>query len=228
MLVVGLGIAVIVVIAWRTSVFYDETAPRSEVSEATTTPTAPAEDDFTNVLFIGDSYTGGSDMNVGPEWPELVGRQASDWLVQKDGVGGSGFIAAGQSRPIPTRLDGTLAMYRGLDLVVVAAGINDVGLRPTRVIARAVEDVLERIQAETDAKVVLVSPFAPTGPSQGTLDLAAAEKSIAEDMGVEFIDVSQLFVGNTNMIGSDGIHPTDEGHAYIAEQVGPDVVASVS
>jgi lysophospholipase L1-like esterase len=51
-------------------------------------------------------------------------------------------------------------------------------------------------------------------------DVLASE---ARAEGAKFVDpiAEQWFVGSPELIGKDGVHPTDAGHAYMANKIAP-------
>ena len=51
--------------------------------------------------------------------------------------------------------------------------------------------------------------------------------SEAHAVGAEFVDpiADRWFVDRPDLIGADGVHPTDAGHAYMADKIVPLVSA---
>ena len=49
----------------------------------------------------------------------------------------------------------------------------------------------------------------------------------ARAVGATFIDpiAERWFVGRPDLIGEDGVHPTDAGHAYMADKIAPLIAA---
>jgi len=52
----------------------------------------------------------------------------------------------------------------------------------------------------------------------------------ARAMGAVFVDplAEGWFVGRPDLIGPDGVHPTDAGHAYLAEKIAPLISAQLT
>ena len=48
-------------------------------------------------------------------------------------------------------------------------------------------------------------------------------------MGATWIDpiAERWFVGRPDLIGADGVHPTDAGHAYMADKIAPLIAAQL-
>jgi lysophospholipase L1-like esterase len=62
------------------------------------------------------------------------------------------------------------------------------------------------------------------------LGIRDALKYQAGVAGATFIDpIAQgWFVGRPELIGKDGVHPTDAGHAYMAEKIAPLIGAQLA
>jgi lysophospholipase L1-like esterase len=45
----------------------------------------------------------------------------------------------------------------------------------------------------------------------------------AKNVGASFVDpiAQRWFVGRPDLIGKDGVHPTDAGHVYLADKIAP-------
>jgi hypothetical protein len=72
--------------------------------------------------------------------------------------------------------------------------------------------------------VLVIGPAWPTADPPATVlrirDILAFQTGL---VGATFVDpIAQgWFVGRPDLIGPDGVHPTDAGHAYLAEQIAP-------
>jgi lysophospholipase L1-like esterase len=55
------------------------------------------------------------------------------------------------------------------------------------------------------------------------LELRDTLRGQAKAIGAVFVDplAEGWFVGRPELIGADGVHPTDAGHAYMAEKIAP-------
>jgi lysophospholipase L1-like esterase len=115
------------------------------------------------------------------------------------------------------------------DVVLIMEGSNDLLLstRDSSVLPRAVAGLREMVR---DAKTRFIRPYLATIPpinpagSRGRFwgaDLVPrfndSIRSVAAFEGVTLVDVYQGFGGNFALLGSDGLHPTAEGYAKIAD-----------
>jgi lysophospholipase L1-like esterase len=74
------------------------------------------------------------------------------------------------------------------------------------------------------AKVLVIGPPWPTAsPPPAVLKIRDLLREQAAMVGAVFVDpIAQgWFVGRPDLIGQDGVHPTDTGHAYMAEKIAP-------
>lgn len=196
----------------------------NEVEEATAgvqdTRYEIPEDTRPVVLVVGDSYVGGSAMNSGPTWPtQMAGERG--WVIATDGIGGSGYINGDQDQAaFIDRAAADCQRYKA-DVVVVAGGINDAGKYPAADITKAATKVVKKFErCEPGAEVVMLSPFAPASVTPTIADLDAALAQAARDLGVPYFEVTELLDGRSELVGSDGVHPNDQGHRFLALKIG--------
>jgi len=74
------------------------------------------------------------------------------------------------------------------------------------------------------ARFLVIGPPWPTdNPPADVLALRDSLRNQAVAVGAVFIDplVEGWFVGRPDLIGSDGVHPNDAGHAYLAAKIAP-------
>ena len=173
------------------------------------------------VTFIGDSYTGGSEMDSGIEarWPNLVSLDL-DFTERILARGGSGYVTVG---PSEERFgDVVTELNPQSRLVVVYGSINDVATGDE--VRDAAVELYRSVQTKApEAKLLVVGPTWRTeDPPPNIIASDAALASAAEEVGVPF--VSTLDAGlllDPEQIGEDGVHPTDEGHQQLAEFMAP-------
>lgn len=191
--------------------------PNSPPPGASLLPPPPPREPV--VLVVGDSFVGGSDMNSGPTWPTLMGAE-NDWVMATEAVGGTGFVNGANNRTaFPDRV-AKMPSYTP-DVVVIGGGINDVGRYPTSEIVEAASTTVKRLSAKfPEAEVVLLSPFSSATVSESTVDLRTELRKLARADAAGFVNVSDLFEGREDLIGSDMVHPTDGGHALLARVIG--------
>ena len=182
---------------------------------------AAAAADTKTVLFFGDSLTAGYGLEdpATEAFPALVQKKIDavglPWRVVNAGL--SGETSAGGRR----RVDWILR--QPVDIFVLALGGND-GLRgiPPDATRANLQAIIDRVREKSPAtKIVLAGIAAP--PNMGadfTRAFAAIFPELAEKNHVVLIPFLLEGVGGRPELNqSDGIHPTAEGHAAVAETV---------
>lgn len=205
---------------------------------------APPKISVTRFVAFGDSITWGEDgrdTSLSPEgfgvllpkarfptsqtYPgalqiALQTRYASQ-TIQVGNAGQSGE-KAGTSETI-TRFSGAT---RIVDVVLLMEGTNDLGDRDSRDIPPAIASLRAMIQ---DARsrglrvfLATVPPMVPGGPRALAWSLVPtlndSIRSLAASEGVALVDVHAALAANTaQYIGFDGLHPSADGYAKIAD-----------
>ena len=201
--------------------------PVSESARNRSMPVAPPSADPTDaaeppVLAVyGDSYSAGSvEGGSGPAgWPALVGdRLDADVRLHAvrgagyvDGLGGGTFLAQVQAAPEPDA-----------DVVVVFGSRNDTGAPAQEIADQAAEVYDALLGASPSAEIVVIGPaWSDEAVPAETLLARDAVRTAAA--GLTFVDPLEegWFFGRLELIGSDAIHPTDAGHAYLADLIEP-------
>ena len=180
------------------------------------TPAAAAE---RVIVALGDSLTAGFGVAADEAYPArlqaLLRREGYDYRVVNAGV--SGDTTAGGLR----RVDWVLRARP--EIVLVALGAND-GLRgqPVDAMEENLARIVGRLQA-AGARVLLAGMRVP--PNYGDAyarEFAAAFSAVARRTGVPlapFLLDGVAAVARLNQ--GDGIHPTAEGHAIMADRLWP-------
>ncbi len=175
-------------------------------------------------VFLGDSYTSGwNGAGLGPRsWPALVGV-ARGWKVVNLAVPGTGFMNPGwTNQPIASRVDA--AVRQRPDIVFIVGGHND-SRWSTSTTIQAADRVIERLRAALPhAVIVIVGPIWPNAsPPTRCIMLRAGLRTEGTAIAhTIFIDplAERWFAGASHRyIGPDGLHPTNSGHAFIAQRV---------
>jgi lysophospholipase L1-like esterase len=188
------------------------------------------------VAVVGDSYTTGG---------ELGGLGSKGWttrawqLLARDGIavapdvaaeGGAGYGTRGNHGSVFEDL--TADVVKPDDALVVYFGSrNDQGVDPTQLSVLAYGTFQLARRTAPSAKFLVIGPPWPTAdPPDPVLRIRDALKYQAGVVGATFIDpIAQgWFVGRPDLIGNDGIHPTDAGHAYMAEKIAPLIGAQLT
>ena len=171
------------------------------------------------VVFFGDSLTAGYGVEPDEAYPALIQGKIEEaglaWRVVNAGL--SGETTAGGLR----RLDWVLR--QPVDVFVLELGGND-GLRgiPPGTTRSNLSAMITRIrERHPDVTVVLAGMQMPTnmGPDY-TQQFAAVFPEVARETGAVLIPFLLEGVGGVPSLNlPDGVHPTPEGHAIVAETV---------
>jgi lysophospholipase L1-like esterase len=186
------------------------------------TSTAESADGPPVIAVYGDSYSAGSDQGGnGPAgWPALVaGRLDAD--VRLHAAQGAGYVAGGEN----TFLNQVLASPEpDADVVLVFGSRSDTGA-PARQIGDQAAATYQAVRtAAPSAELVVIGPaWSDEAVPADTLLARDAVQSAAEAAGLAFVDplAEGWFFGRLELIGADAIHPTDDGHAYLADLIEP-------
>ena len=184
------------------------------------------------VAVVGDSYTTGTDEGgLGPRswtalaWHTLAQRGlriAPDVAAE----GRAGYGMPGDHGSIFQDL--TARAIKPDDALVVFFGSrNDEGFHPEDpgLLAGKARDTfdLARLLAPS-AKFLVIGPPWPTADvPESLLQIRDVLNAAARAAGAAFVDPigDRWFVDRPELIGPDGVHPTDAGHQYLAEKIAP-------
>ncbi|MEO3759300.1 GDSL lipase [Mycobacterium sp. B14F4] len=181
------------------------------------------------VAVIGDSYTtGGEQGGLGEKgWPtqawQLLARQGVSTTADVGAEGGAGYGTRGNRGGLFEDL--TAATVKPDDTLVVFFGSrNDQGVDPTQlsILTYGTFQLARRIAPS--ARFLVIGPPWPTAdPPPAVLRIRDVLEYQAGLAGARFIDplAAGWFVGRPELIGADGVHPTDAGHAYMADKIAP-------
>ncbi|MGV0850355.1 GDSL lipase [Mycolicibacterium phlei] len=189
----------------------------------------PLQYTINRIAVIGDSYTTGG---------ELGGLGANGWTAQAwkmlaaEGIavsadvgaeGGAGYGTRGNRGSIFEDL--TARTVKPDDRLVVFYGSrNDQNVDPAQL------SILVYGTFQLARRIAPTANFLVIGPPWPTADVPDTIVRIRDTLryqarlaGATFIDPIALgwFVGKPELIGSDGVHPTDAGHTYMAEKIAP-------
>jgi lysophospholipase L1-like esterase len=189
-----------------------------------------------HVAVIGDSYTTGTDEGgLGPRswtartWQTLARsglRIAADVAAE----GRAGYCVPGDHGSVFEDLTAR-AVKPGDVLVVFFGSRNDQGVDPPLLAERARNafDLARRFAPS--ARFLVIGPPWPTADVPGSMfqirDVLSAAAAAA---GAAFVDPisDHWFVDRPDLIGPDGVHPNDEGHAYLADKIAPIIRTQLS
>ncbi|GJF09412.1 hypothetical protein NGTWS0302_36610 [Mycolicibacterium cyprinidarum] len=188
------------------------------------------------ISVIGDSYTtGGEQGGTGAQgWPTQVWRALTQHGIAVTPTvaaeGGAGYCTRGNHGSVYEDL--TVGAVKPNDVLVVFFGSrNDMNVDPTRLsVAMYGTFTLARQIART-AKFLVIGPAWPTAdPPPAIRRIRDVLGYQAELAGATFVDpiAARWFVGRPDLIGADGVHPTDAGHTYMAAKIAPLIGAQLN
>lgn len=188
------------------------------------------------IAVVGDSYTTGGELGgLGSKgWTtrawQLLARQGIAVAPDVAAEGGAGYGTRGNHGSVFEDL--TADVVKPDDALVVFFGSrNDQGVDPTQLSVLAWGTYQLARRTAPSAKFLVIGPPWPTAdPPDAVLRIRDALKYQAGVAGATFIDpIAQgWFVDRPELIGKDGVHPTDAGHAYIAEKIAPLIGAQLA
>ena len=237
-LLAALSIAMVTIVMIPPSPGSDAQAAKNEQRLATQKVKADSESPAATirVAVIGDSYTGGSKNGGldGSNWTHqvlpLLNRDNHSVSVTASGNGGSGYVQEGTAG---TTFPGEASVVTEphTRLVVVFGSRNDRRSAP-EVLKAAAQQTYANIRAiAPDAKILVVGPAALAQDSaEEFASMRDVLSSAAAESGAAFVDplAEGWFTGDTaSLIGQDDIHPTDEGHQFMADHIGPHIRTSL-
>jgi lysophospholipase L1-like esterase len=190
----------------------------------------PTRDTAVNhVAVIGDSYTNGTALGgLGPNgwtarvWQTLA-RQGLQIAADVASEGRAGYGVRGDQGSVFEDLTAR-AVHPDDGLIVFFGSRNDQGVDPGQLadMARDSFDLAHRIAPS--ASLLVIGPPWPTADIPASvLQIRDVLNAEARAAGATFVDplAEHWFAGRPDLIGADGVHPTDAGHAYMAGKIAP-------
>ena len=182
-----------------------------------------------HVAVVGDSYTTGTDEGgLGSRaWTARAWQALSHQGVQiapdVASEGRAGYAVVGDHGSVFEDLTAR-AVHPNDMLVVFFGSRNDQGADPGLLAekARASFDLAHRIAPS--ARLLVIGPPWPTADPPGEVlqvDDIVGEQAAAADAAYVDPIAEHWFVDRPDLIGPDGVHPTDAGHEYMAEMIAP-------
>jgi len=182
-----------------------------------------------HVAVIGDSYTTGTvEGGRGPQswtsraWAALA-RQGVQVAPNVAAEGRAGYDVPGDRGSVFSDLTAR-AVHSDDVLVVFFGSRNDQGAEPELLAEKAREAFDLAHRAAPSARLLVIGPPWPTADRPAAIlrvrDVIADQARAA---GATFVDpiAENWFVDRSDLIGADGVHPNDAGHAYMAAKIVP-------
>lgn len=175
--------------------------------------------DTKTILFFGDSITAGLGVDKSQAFPALIQERIDSLGLNYEVINGgsSGETSAGGLR----RIDWTL--QRDIDIMILELGGND-GLRGIDLNSTKenLQQIIDKVKAKNpDAEVILAGMQVPPNLGQDyTKQFETIYPELAEENDLPLIPmIMDKIGGNEELMQSDGLHPTPEGHKVIADTV---------
>lgn len=192
----------------------EEATAATETSEA-----PPKETETKTILFFGNSLTAGYGLEPDQAFPALIQQRIDslDLPYKVINAGVSGETTAGGK----ARIDWLLK--QPVDIFVLELGAND-GLRGinTEETYNNLKAIIEKVRSKNpEVEILLAGMQIP--PSMGqkyTQQFREVYTRLAEEEQVVLIPfLLEGVAGDRDLNQGDGIHPTEEGHRILAENV---------
>lgn len=180
-------------------------------------------------LWIGDSYTAGAGATTSATGEALATSAALGWQSDMDAEGSSGYVARGRrqsptNNAVPARIAADAASFRGVDVVLIDAGRNDVG-HPPKAFRRAVVASFNAVaKGFPSAAVVVIAPFLMTSKQHGFLAMRRVLRQQARKRHWAYVDpIAEGWINRASakLVVSDRIHPNQQGYDYIVAHLAP-------
>lgn len=195
---------------------------------ADTIPPEPSAEPLPLLAVYGDSFTSGyAGFGVGERnWTTIVARRLN-LAVANNAIGGTGWVQCPGVMTFP----GQVATYPqpGAALTVFFGSFNDRVTASSAAVGVAVRVTLRLTTLMNPTTKLLV--VGPQWPGAGAPELMYAHRDAvrAEALaaGAQWVDPldERWFTGLGLIWSGDAIHPTDEGHRFIADRITPHVAA---
>ncbi|MET0900195.1 MAG: GDSL lipase [Mycobacterium sp.] len=191
--------------------------------------TMAAGSPLTRIAVIGDSYTngtaiGGQGANAWPSlaWKSLA-RRGLPVLADVAAEGRAGYGVRGDQGNL--FIDLTPRAVKPDDALIVFYGSrNDQGLDPMVLSGKIFDNFSLARHIAPHARLLVIGPPWPTSEvPPAVLQIRDALSFQSMLAGATFIDpiAAGWFMDRPDLIGPDGVHPTDAGHAYMADKIAP-------
>lgn len=195
-------------------------------------PPTSAPDQPHRIAVISDSYTSGSPQGgTGTHrWTSDVTRALQDRGIRTVfdiGAEGGGGYVQGARNTGQVFADKVKATVKPDDQLLIFFGSRNDSKWTKGQFARATCDTLrEARMAAPEAKLLVVGPAWQNGdPPAYLLQVRDMLSDRTAALGGTFVDpiADRWFVDRPDLIGADGVHPTDAGHVYMAQLLLPTI-----
>jgi hypothetical protein len=183
----------------------------------------------TRIAVIGDSYTNGTAIGGqgAKAWPTLawmtLARRGMQVAADVAAEGRAGYGVRGDQGNLFGDL--TPRVVKPDDALVVFYGSrNDQGIDPNVLSGQIFNALSQARGIAPNARLLVIGPPWPTPDVPPAVlqirDVLSFQSMIAAATFVDPI-AAGWFMDRPDLIGPDGVHPTDAGHAYMADKIAP-------
>jgi hypothetical protein len=183
----------------------------------------------TRIAVIGDSYTNGTAIGGqgAKAWPTLawmtLARRGMQVAADVAAEGRAGYGVRGDQGNLFGDL--TPRVVKPDDALVVFYGSrNDQGIDPNVLSGQIFNALSQARGIAPNARLLVIGPPWPTPDGPPAVlqirDVLSFQSMIAAATFVDPI-AAGWFMDRPDLIGPDGVHPTDAGHAYMADKIAP-------
>lgn len=219
----AIGAAALVMIAVNSAPHPPANAVAGPIPTFGTTHDVP-----TRAVFIGDSYTAGAGAsNSDHRFTTLIANQ-EHWVEANFGRGGTGYTSGvkAPTAKLACGLDYCPSFTEMIpdaaashpDIVFVSGGRNQSGADPDS-LATGITDFYKQLRAALpDATIYAMSPvWDSRTPPEDMAEMIHDVQSAAQAVNATFLNVGEPLANHPEQIAPDHVHPTDGGHALLAE-----------
>lgn len=178
-----------------------------------------AQETSQRILFFGDSITAGYGVGEGQAFPALIQQKIDSlgWNYEAVNGGSSGETSAGGLRRIDWVLKQPISVF------VLELGGND-GLRGIDLDAtqKNLQKIIDKVKSKyPEAKIVITGMQVPPNlGSEYTKVFKSMYPELAKKNNTQLIPYFlDDLGGDSELMQSDGIHPTEKGHNLLANKV---------
>jgi lysophospholipase L1-like esterase len=179
---------------------------------------------------IGDSYTSGSPQggNGVNRWTARVTddlkQQGIDVVIYRGSEGGSGYVQKGRNTG-EVFADKVKEAVKPSEKLLIFFGSRNDSKATEGEMAHATCDTLRSAEmAAPEARLLVIgTPWVNGNVPAYVLRNNNILRDRTQALGGTFIDpvTDGWFVDRPDLIGADGVHPTDAGHVYMAQKIEP-------
>lgn len=196
--------------------------------------TAEAQDDQIRVACVGDSITYGHGISNWPKnnYPAVLQELLGDgYLVNNYGVSGRA-VQPDSDQPYTALEHYQQSLAFDADIVVFMMGSNDSKPENWHGAESFKAELLAILDSYGDAEMILCTPataFFLEGQTEGLTEydiqplvveeIAGIVRDVAAERGCTLIDIHSFTADHFEWFAKDGVHPSNEGAAAIAEQI---------